>query len=76
MEIKGLVNRVNRVWVVGSGQMLNYKVFNKAYWSEVPGNLYIEVPDAVLDPQITVIGVLLDGPARLYRGAGQVISVN
>lgn len=76
VEIKGLVNRVNRVWVVGSGQMLNYKVFNKAYWSEVPGNLYIEVPDAVLDPQITVIGVLLDGPARLYRGAGQVISVN
>lgn len=76
VEIKGLVNKVNRVWVVGNGTMLNYKVYNKNYWSEVPGNLYIDVPDEVLDPQITVLAVLLDGPAKLYRGSGQVISVN
>lgn len=76
IEIKGLVNKVNRVWVVGAGNMLQYKVFNKNYWSEVPGNLYIDVPESVLDPQVTVIAVLLDGPAKLYRGAGQVISVN
>ncbi|MFW5539246.1 MAG: alpha-L-fucosidase, partial [Prevotella sp.] len=39
VEVKGLVNRVNRVWVVGNGTMLNYKVYNKAYWSATPGNL-------------------------------------
>ena len=76
IEVKGLVNKVNRVWVVGSGQMLNYRIHNKSYWSSVPGNLYIDVPDQALDPQITVIAVLLDGPVKLYRGEGQVVSSN
>ncbi len=76
VEVKGLMNQVNRVWVVGNGSMLNYKVYNKNYWSDVPGNLYIEVPDSVLDPQITVLAVLLDGPIKLYRGVGQVIESN
>lgn len=76
IEVKGLMNKVNRVWVVGNGQMLNYKEYNKNYWSEVPGNLYITVPDSVLDEQITVIAVLLDSPIKLYRGAGKVIESN
>lgn len=76
VEVKGLMNKVNRVWAVGNGTMLNYKVYNKNYWSEVPGNLYIDVPERVLDPQITVLAVLLDGPIKLYRGVGQVISSN
>lgn len=76
IEIKGLMNQVNRAWVVGNGAMLNYKVHNKNYWSPVPGNLYIDVPPTVLDPQITVIALLLDGPAKLYRGPGKVIESN
>ncbi len=72
IEVKGLVNKVNRIWVVGNGAMLNYKVYNKNYWNSVPGNLYIDVPEHVLDPQITVIAVLLDSPVQLYRGEGQV----
>ena len=66
VEVKGLVNKVNRVWVVGNGAMLSYKVHNKNYWSDVPGNLYINVPEQVLDSQITVLAVLLDGPVKLY----------
>jgi alpha-L-fucosidase len=76
LEIKGLVNKVQRVWVVGSGQMLNYKVYNKVYWNEIPGLLEIDIPEQVLDPAITVIAILLDGPVKLYRGAGQVITAN
>jgi len=76
IELKGIMNKVNRVWVVGNGAMLNYKIFNKLYWSEVPGLVYIDVPEDVQDEQITVIAVLLDGPIKLYRGEGQVISVN
>lgn len=72
IEVKGLVNKVNRVWVVGNGAMLNYKVYNKNYWNSVPGNLYIDVPEHVLDDQITVVAVLLDGPVQLYRGEGKV----
>lgn len=76
IEIKGLMNKVNRVWTVGNGTMLPYKVHNKNYWSEVPGNLYIDVPERVQDEQITVLAVLLDSPIKLYRGVGQVISSN
>lgn len=76
VEVKGLVNKVNRVWVVGNGAMLSYKVHNKNYWSDVPGNLYINVPEQVLDSQITVLAVLLDGPVKLYRGVGRVIESN
>ena len=76
IEVKGLMNKVNRVWVVGNGSMLSYKVYNKNYWSEVPGNLYIDVPDHVLDSQIRVIDVLVDGPVKLFRGAGQGIHSN
>lgn len=76
IEVKGLMNKVNRVWVVGNGTMLPYKIHNKNYWSEVPGNLYIDLPERVQDEQITVVAVLLDGPVKLYRGVGQVISSN
>lgn len=76
IEIKGLMNKVNRVWVVGNGTMLPYKIHNKNYWSEVPGNLYIDVPEWVQDKNITVLAVLLDGPIKLYRGVGQVITSN
>ncbi len=76
VEVKGLLNKVNRVWVVGNGTMLNYKLYNKAYWSSTPGNLYIDVPDSVLDPQITVLAVLLDGPVKISNGEWQVITAN
>ena len=76
IEVKGLMNKVNRVWVVGSGEIIPYKIYNKNYWSEVPSNLYIDVPEKALDPQITVVAVLLDGPVKLYRGAGKVIESN
>ena len=72
VEVKGLMNKVNRIWVVGNGAMLNYKVYNKNYWNSVPGNLYIDVPQQVQDEQITVLAVLLDGAIKLYRGVGQV----
>jgi alpha-L-fucosidase len=76
VEVKGIMNQVQRVWVVGSGQMLNYKVYNKVYWNEVPGLLEIDLPEQALDPGITVLAILLDGPVRLYKGAGQVITAN
>jgi len=72
--IKGLKNQVNRIWVVGNGTKLSWKVMGKAYWSEVPGLLYIDVPDKVLDDQVTVIAVLLKGPVDLYGDTGQVIT--
>jgi len=64
--IKGLKNRVNRAWVVGNGTKLETKVLMKMYWSQIPGLVYIDLPRQVLDPQVTVIAVLLDGPVDLF----------
>ena len=76
LAIKGLKNSVNRIWVVGDGRKLNYKSVGKQYWSEVPGILYVDIPDEVYDPQITVLAILLDGPIELYTEAGHVIESN
>ncbi len=65
--LKGLKNKVNRIWVVGNGTKLNYDIKMKQYWSATPGILYIDVPEEVLDPQITVIAVLLDGEIDLHE---------
>ena len=67
--IKGLKNKVNRVRVVGDGTKLSFGVLGRQYWSPVPGLLYVDVPAEVLDEQVTVIAVLLDGPIDLYREA-------
>jgi alpha-L-fucosidase len=76
LMLKGIKNKINRIWVVGNGTKLNWDVKMKQYWSAVPGIVYIDVPEEVLDPQVTVIAVLLDGKVDLYREKGQVITVN
>ena len=65
--VKGLKNKVNRIWVVGNGTKLNSDIKMKQYWSPVPGILYIDVPATVLDPQVTVIAILLEGEIELYE---------
>lgn len=76
IALSGVINKINRVWVVGNGTMLNWKLYDKPYWSSLPGTVYIDVPENVQDENVTVIAVLLDGPAKLYRGEGQVITAN
>jgi alpha-L-fucosidase len=74
--LKGLKNKINRIYVVGNGTKLNWDIKMKQYWSAVPGIVYIDVPEEVLDEQVTVIAVLLDGKVDLYREKGQVIESN
>jgi len=68
--IKGLVNGIREISVVGSGTKLSHKVVGKISWSEVPGLVYIDVPQGVTDPYMTVLAVKLEGPVKLYRGHG------
>jgi len=65
--VKGLKNKVNRIWVVGNGTKLSSKVMGKPYWSKVPGLLYIDLPEEVQDKQVTVVAVLLDGKIELFE---------
>jgi alpha-L-fucosidase len=39
----------------------------KAYWSQTPGIVYIDVPEKVLDSQVTVIAVLVDGKVQMQE---------
>lgn len=76
LAIKGLKNKIQRVWVVGNGTKLQAREVGKMYWNAVPGMKYIDIPDNVYDKDITVLAVLLDGPVDLYREKGQVIESN
>ena len=68
--IKGLINKISEVTVVGNGTRLTPKVVGKISWSAVPGLVYIDVPGNVADQYITVLKVKLAEPVRLYRGQG------
>ena len=76
VTIRGLKNKINRIWVVGNGTKLTHQVVGKVYWSEYPGITYINMPEYVLDEHMTVLAVLLDGKVDLYREDGAVIESN
>ncbi|MEO6231086.1 MAG: alpha-L-fucosidase [Ferruginibacter sp.] len=68
--VKGLKNKINKIRVLGTNETLQHKVVGKISWSEVPGIVYIQVPEKVQDEYMTVLALELDGPVKLYRGKG------
>ncbi|MEI6138884.1 MAG: alpha-L-fucosidase [Mariniphaga sp.] len=68
--LKGLINKIENITVVGNGTQLTPKVVGKISWSPVPGLVYIDVPVNVLDKYVTVLKLKLTGPLQLYRGHG------
>lgn len=68
--IKGLINKIEDITVLGSNVKLIPKIVGKISWSPVPGLIYINVPQQALDKYITVLKVKLDGPVKLYKGQG------
>lgn len=67
LQIKGIKNKINRIRIVGNGTLLSHQILNKQYWSDVPGMLYIPVPEDQLDSRMTIIAVLLDKPLNLHQ---------
>lgn len=67
IALKGIKNGVARIRLVGEGSMINHEIFNKLYWSSIPGIIYIQAPAERLDKNMTVIAVLLDAPVELHR---------
>ncbi|NLA24071.1 MAG: alpha-L-fucosidase, partial [Bacteroidales bacterium] len=47
-----------------------FKLVGKISWSEVPGIIYIDIPENAIDKYMTVIKLSLDSPVKLYRGKG------
>ncbi|WP_214228127.1 alpha-L-fucosidase [Pedobacter sp. B4-66] len=67
IALKGIKNKISRIRIVGEGTMVEPQIYNKLYWSAVPGIVYIPLPTDRLDKDLTVVAVLLDGPLDLYR---------
>lgn len=74
--IKGIRNKINRIFVVGNGTILNYKTFGKVFWNSYPGVTYIDVPEEVIDRYFTVLAIMLDGKIDLYREDNGTIETN
>lgn len=68
--VKGLVDNIQEISVVGSGTNLKWDIVGKISWSHVPGLVYIHVPENEQDKYMTVLKVKLKSPIRLYRGKG------
>jgi alpha-L-fucosidase len=68
--VKGLVNPITSIRILGQTRMLNHKIVGKISWSSVPGLVYIPVPVDLQDKYITVLELQLNGPIRLYKGEG------
>ncbi len=64
--LKGLKNPINRIRVVGNGTKLSHQILMKQYWSEMPGIVYIDLPETALDDYMTVIAVQLKGSVDLW----------
>lgn len=68
--IKGLKNHIVDASILGSGQSVEPREVSKISWSKVPGLIFLQLPDAALDPVMTVVKLTLGSPLSLYRGQG------
>jgi alpha-L-fucosidase len=63
--LKGVTNKINTIWVVGNGTKLEQTTWLKPWWSGNPGLVEISIPAEAMDPEMTVIAVLLEGKLSL-----------
>ncbi len=68
LALKGIVNSVENIRVVGGVDSLSWDIKMKLSWSDVPGIIYIDLPEKSLDSEVTVLAIELDGPVKYYRG--------
>lgn len=77
VAVKGIRNAVKSVTIVGGdGTQLAHRTSGGAVWANIPGVLWITLPEAACRPLGTAIKVELAGPLDLYEGHGQVIQQN
>jgi len=63
--LAGVRNEINRIYVVGNGTKLSWKMYLKPYWSTNAGLVFIDVPASVTDDYLTVLAVVLDGKLEI-----------
>jgi len=65
--LEGVKNKINRVYVVGNGIILEHKEYLRPYWSNHAGVIFIDLPKTALDEYMTVVCLILDGKLELTR---------
>lgn len=75
VAVKGIRNKIKRASIVG-GPEVKQQAIGGAPWANLPGVLWIDVPEEHLDPEATVIKLELEGPLDLYTGAGDAVTFN
>ncbi len=76
IAVKGIRNGVKRATVLGSNTEVKHRTLGGASWANLPGILWVEVPQAELDADVTVLKIEFDGPLNLYSGEGDVVTFN
>jgi alpha-L-fucosidase len=76
IAVKGVRNDIERIWVVGPGRSLTFERSGGAPWKNIPGVLLVDLPEADLDEDVTVVGIRLKGPLDLYHGTGGAVEAN
>jgi alpha-L-fucosidase len=67
LMLEGVKNKINRIYVVGNGTKLTWKEYLKPYWSSSAALVFINVPEPVLDENMTVLAVVLDGKLKIQK---------
>lgn len=68
--VKGLINTIKSIRVLGNNTALTPKIVGKISWSPVPGLVFIDLPAKSQTPYMTVLELTLEGPLKLYSGHG------
>lgn len=76
VPVKGIRNAICTATVLGRKGPLRWEKNGGAPFKNIPGVLWIELPEAAVDPLATVIKLELEGPLDLYAGAGTCVDVN
>lgn len=69
IAVKGLQTPVRRVTVLADGAELKSRLIGGH--GDTPGILWIDVPNAVVDPVATVLKLEFDRPLEIYMGRGR-----
>lgn len=72
--LKGLVNKINDIQIIGTSQHLKPKIVGKISWSSVPGLVFVDVPQKYKDPYMTVLKLKLDDTEKTKQTVSEVIS--
>lgn len=76
IEVKGLRNKIKKITALGSNIELTHVTYGGAPWHNIPGILWVSVPEKAIDKECTVIKIELEEEIDLYRESGHAISVN